>query len=56
MYIYITEKETFKDFNNHNALFWNAEELDYGDWTGGINGDGIFSRSGQIPISEVWKH
>ena len=51
--MYISESETFNDFDNPNALFWLEEELIYGDWTGGPNGDGSYIKSGQIPISEV---
>ena len=54
MYVYITETESFDDkFADAGALFWVAEELEYGDWTAGAEGDGTFSRSGLIPISEV---
>jgi hypothetical protein len=52
MYVYITETPTFNDFNNKDALFWLEEELQYGDWLGGPNGDGTFEKNGQIPISE----
>jgi len=52
MYIYVTETEMFQEYNDANALFWMVEELEYGDWTGGIFGDGIFTRSGQLTISE----
>ena len=53
MYVYISESEKFNDFDNTNALFWLEEELVYGDWIGGENGDGSFVKSGVIPLSEV---
>jgi len=53
MYIYISEQEKFNNFSDKSALFWFEEELQYGDWSGGPNGDGMYEKSGQIEISEV---
>jgi len=53
MYIFLSEKEHFNDFSNKTALFWVEEELQYGDWLGGPSGDGSFSKSGQIAVSEA---
>jgi len=53
MYVFVSEKEHFHEFSNKSALFWLEEELQYGDWLGGPSGDGSFSMSGQIEISEV---
>jgi len=53
MYVFVSEKEHFSDFSSKSALFWLEEELQYGDWLGGPSGDGSFSRSGPIEISEV---
>lgn len=52
MYIYVTETEKLADYGTE-TLFWLEEELEYGDWTGGPTGDGVFEKSGQIDISEV---
>jgi len=51
--VYISEKAHFSEFSNKSALFWFEEELQYGDWLSGPSGDGSFSKSGQIEISEV---
>jgi len=53
MYVFISEKDSFNEFSKKSALFWLEEELQYGDWLGGPSGDGSFSKSGQIEISEV---
>ena len=53
LYVYLSETEEFSDFNNKAALIWLEEELVYGDWTSGINGDGTYGKDMQIPISEV---
>jgi len=52
MYVYVTETEKITDYSE-GALFWLEEELEYGDWYGGPNGDGVLEKSGQIEISEV---
>ena len=39
MYVYVSEQEKFNDFANGDALIWLEEELVYGDWTSGVNGD-----------------
>lgn len=51
--MFISEKEYFDEFSNKSALFWLEEELQYGDWFAGPLGDGSFSKSGQIEISDV---
>ena len=51
--MYISETKTFRDFKNPAALFWKQEDLVYGDWTAGVNGDGNFVKKGHIPVSEV---
>lgn len=53
MYVYISEDEIFSDFNNKNALFWLEEEMVYGDWQGGLLGDGTYEKKGTIPLSEA---
>ena len=51
--MFISEKDSFNEFSKKSALFWLEEELQYGDWLGGPSGDGSFSKSGQIEVSEV---
>ena len=51
--MYISEQEKFNDFDNPDALFWVEEELVYGDWTSGMNGDGSYEKKSVLPISEV---
>lgn len=53
MYVYLSEQEEFKDFNNKASLFWLEEELSYGDWTSGVNGDGTYEKKGSLNISQV---
>ena len=53
MYVYLSESEVFSDFDNKDALFWLEDDLSYGDWTSGFNGDGSYEKFGKIPLSEV---
>ena len=53
LYIYVSEQETFGDFNNSEALVWMEEDLWYGDWYGGENEDGCFTSSTTLQTSEV---
>jgi hypothetical protein len=53
MYVYVSDKEIFENFTDKNALFWLEEELQYGDWAGGPNGDGTYEKNGLIEVSEV---
>lgn len=53
LYVYLSEQEKFSDFDNPAALFWLEEELIYGDWTSGMNGDGSYEKKATLPISEV---
>ena len=54
MYVYISDNERFSDFDDKNALFWVEDELQYGDWTSGLAGDGTYQKNSQITVSEVW--
>ena len=64
MYVYVSEQEKFNDFANGDALIWLEEELVYGDWTSGVNGDGSYEKKTNLAISEVchcnfftnWRH
>jgi len=53
LFIYVSEQETFTDFNNKDSLFWTKKGLVYGDWTSGPEGDGSFVKAGQIAASDV---
>ncbi|KAF4522216.1 hypothetical protein B566_EDAN007367 [Ephemera danica] len=44
-YVYLSEQENFKDFDNEDALIWSRQRLMYGDWYGGPNGDGTYTHS-----------
>ena len=56
LYVYISEDEVFTDFDNKAALFWQEDDLFYGDWTSGFNGDGSYEKFGKITLSEVSKN
>lgn len=44
LYMYISEEETFSDFDNEEALVWKKTGLVYGDWTSGPKGDGTYEK------------
>lgn len=52
LHVYVSEDPQMVDFNDPSALVWLQEDLMYGDWYGGRNGDGIFTVSTQIKASE----
>ncbi|KAK6640179.1 hypothetical protein RUM44_011865 [Polyplax serrata] len=56
LYMYISEDQEFKDFNNELSLFWKKTGILYGDWYGGPNGDGTFTKWTQITASESLKN
>uniref|UniRef100_A0A1W7RAS7 Cleft lip and palate transmembrane protein 1 n=1 Tax=Hadrurus spadix TaxID=141984 RepID=A0A1W7RAS7_9SCOR len=63
LYVYISEKEDFSEFNNSDLLKWYQPELIYGDWYGGPDNNGIYSMETEIAISEsvqnngsLWLH
>ena len=49
----MNEEETFTQFSNSENSVWVKEDLRYGDWTSGINGDGIFSKCHKFSPSHV---
>ena len=51
--IYISEKDRFTQFNDSSFLFWELMDLEYGDWVGGPNGDGSYSVTDSVGVSEV---
>lgn len=52
LYAYLSEDEHFGAFNDSNALVWSQKDLMYGDWTGGLQGDGSFSTSTSFTASK----
>nr|XP_019533088.2 cleft lip and palate transmembrane protein 1 homolog [Aedes albopictus] len=52
LHVYISEDAKEVDFNDPSALVWLQEDLMYGDWYGGRDGDGIYTVSTQIKASE----
>jgi hypothetical protein len=53
LYVYLSEKETFTEFMNPEALIWSEKGMIYGDWTSGPQGDGTRMHSVEIKTSEV---
>ena len=53
LYVYISDSEFFRDFKNPKALVWIKDDLVYGDWTSGLEGDGTYSHSISFPAPEV---
>nr|CAD7425293.1 unnamed protein product [Timema monikensis] len=52
LYVYISERKDFSEFNNPDALVWRQDGLTYGDWTSGPMGDGSRTMSTNINTSE----
>uniref|UniRef100_A0A1B6G4Q6 Cleft lip and palate transmembrane protein 1 n=1 Tax=Cuerna arida TaxID=1464854 RepID=A0A1B6G4Q6_9HEMI len=52
MYVFLSEEERFVRFDDPSALIWKQQDLIYGDWTGGPNGDGTFNMDYTIQTSE----
>jgi hypothetical protein len=48
MYVYLSESENFKNFNDSNALYWSLMNIEYGKWDGGDTNDGLFIYSNQF--------
>ena len=53
MFVYISEAETFTAFSDDSVLLWRLEDLVYGDWTGGQNGDGSYIKNALLQLSQV---
>ncbi|KAJ1519561.1 hypothetical protein ONE63_004839 [Megalurothrips usitatus] len=53
LYVFISESKKFADFENHEALIWRKNNLIYGDWYSGPNGDGTFILKSQIRTSDA---
>ncbi|XP_049789358.1 cleft lip and palate transmembrane protein 1 homolog [Schistocerca nitens] len=52
LYVYVSEQETFKEFDEPDALIWKKEGLVYGDWYSGPNGDGTYVHNTELIASE----
>lgn len=52
LWVFVNEEEMFTDFSNPDALFWRKDGLVFGDWTSGVDKDGIFSFSNELNLSE----
>lgn len=53
LHVYISEHEHFTDFNATSALFWEQQDLVYGDWTSGENSDGCYEHFAELDIPQV---
>lgn len=51
--MYISEDKDFKNFDDNSSLFWKKTNVIYGDWYGGPNKDGSFTKSTKIVPSAV---
>lgn len=52
MYVFRSESENFRDFKDPEALVWVKEDIIYGDWTAGPEGEGTFTHTITFPTSE----
>lgn len=49
---YVSEDYVFKAFNDPKALVWYLDGLVYGEWYGGKNNDGTYTKTAHIKASE----
>ncbi len=56
LYVYISEKTDFRDFNDSSALVWVQKDLSYGDFESGLNKDGTYSFSTQKETTESFRN
>lgn len=52
LYVYKAEFDHFNQFSDPKALVWFKEDIVYGDWIGGPNGDGTHTHTIVFPASE----
>lgn len=52
LHVYLSEDPTWVNFNDPSSLIWLQEDLMYGDWYGGRNGDGTFTINTRIKASK----
>ncbi|CAG0919145.1 unnamed protein product, partial [Notodromas monacha] len=53
LYVYLSEDEKFSNFSDSTKLVWLQEELVYGDWSAGQDGDGTFVKQLEVPTSNA---
>jgi hypothetical protein len=53
LYVFINEQEQFTEFNDDKYLHWKLENIEYGNWNDGENGDGIFTHKSEIELTPV---
>ncbi len=53
LYLYICEDKLLPNFNDPKQLVWFKDDLVYGDWKSGPDGDGIFTTETTFQLSEV---
>ncbi|KAK4296903.1 hypothetical protein Pmani_030639 [Petrolisthes manimaculis] len=51
LYVYRSESEIFHDFKDPESLVWIKEDLIYGDWNAGPEGDGMFLNAVSFPTT-----
>jgi hypothetical protein len=53
MFVYLNEADKFVEFNDEKYLVWKLENIEYGSWIDGLNGDGSFIKTAQIDLTPV---
>ncbi|KAL1122303.1 hypothetical protein AAG570_003708 [Ranatra chinensis] len=53
LYVYLSEKEVFQEYDDEDALIWKHHGLVYGDWESGENKDGTYTIERTFEPSEV---
>lgn len=53
MYVYLSESDSFKEFDDQNALYWYLPNIDYGNWYMGPNNDGILLKNSRFELTKV---
>lgn len=56
LYVYVSEKTEFTDFNDSSALVWVKNDLWYGDYYSGENEDGTYTFTTTIPTTETFRN
>lgn len=56
LHVFISESEQFTDFNDTSRLFWEQQDLVYGDWASGENKDGCYEHYSEVYIPESVQH
>ncbi|KAI8035362.1 putative lipid scramblase CLPTM1 [Drosophila gunungcola] len=52
LHVWLSEHPDVVNFQQKANLLWLQEDLTYGDWTSGLNGDGIFTHSLKLKTSQ----